>query len=131
MLSFSSRGFAVQWPRELVRRGTLRAGLPVRVGKLEATLDIVEMRADCAVVTWTASPARPGPGEAVPLEVELFADGRELERIPPEARPLGPRGEARGGLRAVFYPVPREAAAVSVRFRTGQAASDPVELPLA
>jgi len=129
-LSFSSRGFSVQWPRELVRRGTLRAGRKVRVGKLEAELDTVEMRADCAVVAWSISPGKGGPGEAAPVGVELFADGRELERIPPGARPLGPRAEARGGPRAVFYPVPREAEALRVVFRAGPASSDPMELPL-
>lgn len=127
--SFSSRGFAIPWPREAVRRGTLRGGGNVRVGGREVHIDGVEMRPDCAVLTWRAEELDP-PARGPEVRIRLLAGGRELERVPADARPLGPRVESGTQDRAVFYPVPREATSLVVSVKAGTA-SESVELPLA
>jgi hypothetical protein len=124
--TFSSRGFAVPWPREQVRRGTVKVGQSVRAGRERVAVDGVELRADCAVVSWRAE-----GGEAAAVDVELLADGREIERIPAEARPLGPRPDHGPQVRSVFYPVARSARALVVRAldRAGGGTGE-IELPL-
>src|SRR5439155_17936885 len=99
-------------------------------------VESVEMRSDAALLSW-----RPGAGSgraATPAAKGgdgarwvLLVDGRELEPIPEEVRPLGSRPVPAGAGRAVFYPVSRRAASISVLVRTPAGAeSKPIELPL-
>jgi hypothetical protein len=68
---FEGRPFAVPWPRDQVRRGTVVVDRTVEAGGLRFTIERVDLGGDCAVVAW-----RPvGPG------------GRR--------RPAARRGEAR------------------------------------
>jgi len=134
--SFSSRGFAIPWPTGEVRRGTVRVDRTVKAGSRPYQVESVELRADAAVLSWRLAG---GLGRAGAPETEggdaaqgvLLVDGLELEQIPEEARPLGSRPVPAGAGRAVFYPVSRRAASISVLVRTPAGAeSKPIELPL-
>ena len=116
--TFASRGFAVPWPKELVRRGTVRSGARVQAGELDVEIESVEMRIDCAIVPHVL------PGEAGSA-VRLLADGVEVDLVPAEARPPSSKVEAGGRTRTTFYPVPRETAVLSVQVRAGSAWSEP------
>ena len=50
--SFSSRGFVVPWPRDQVRRGTVKVGAAVGAGPEGLVIEAVEMRGDCTIVSW-------------------------------------------------------------------------------
>jgi hypothetical protein len=133
--SFSSRGFAVPWPAGEVRKGTLRVDRTVKAGGRSYLVESVELRADGAVLSWRpvagAGHATVGKEGADPGRPVLLADGQELELIPEEARPFGARPVPPGAARAVFYPVPRRAASVSISVRASSGAeSKPIALPL-
>ncbi len=134
--SFSSRGFAIPWPTGEVRKGTVRVDRTVKAGSRPYQVESVELRADAAVLTWrpAAGPGgttAPERGGGDPVLGVLLVDGLELELIPEEARPLGSRPAPTGAGRAVFYPVSRRAASISVLMRTPSGAeSKPIELPL-
>jgi hypothetical protein len=103
--SFLSKAFAIPWPKDQVRRGTVTVGRTVRSGRREFTIESVEMRGDCAVVAWRTERGE-GQDQVRPA-LSLEADGTELEGLPPEARALSARSEAGGAGHSVFYPVPR------------------------
>jgi len=128
--AFASRGFVVPWPKELVRRGTVRAGSRVRAGDAQVEIESVEMRADCSVVTYALSEETTPPASGLAMSVRLLADGTDVEPLPPEARPPGTKLEAGGRTRTTFYPVPRQTDVLSVLVRSGSAWSEPLELEL-
>ena len=53
--TFFSRAFSVPWAREDVRRGTVKAGRTVMAGLDGFIVEAVEMRSDCAVVSWRSA----------------------------------------------------------------------------
>jgi|ERR1051325_4578912 hypothetical protein len=128
--TFASRGFVVPWPKDLVRRGTVRAGGRVRAGDAQVEIESVEMRADSAVVTVVLpQESTPAAGGAATI-VRLLADGVDVEPVPAEARPPAAKLEAGGRARTTFYPVPRRTGVLSVLVRSGTAWSEPLELEL-
>jgi hypothetical protein len=135
--AFASRGFAVPWPREQVRRGAVKVGRTVRAGGRAFVIEGIDMKADCAVVTWRAdAPTGPKAGRGagspdVPGHPpRLLADGVDLEALPAEARPSG-RPDPAGVIRAVFYPVPRGTRSLGVVVTGSSGAeSRPVEVQL-
>jgi len=129
--SFSSRGFAVTWPREQVRRGTVRIGKSISAGDVDVLVESLEMRSDCALVMWRSeSEGADLPPEA-PASLRLFADGRELEGLPPGSGPPASRSGAASQRRAAFYPVPRGARSATLLLVSGSGPeSKPVDVPL-
>jgi hypothetical protein len=125
--TFASRGFAVPWPKELVRRGTVRSGARARAGDRDVEVESVEMRVDCAIVTHVLSG---DPASATGGAVRLLADGTEVEAVPVDARPPGSKADSGGRTRTSFYPVPRETEVLSVQVKVGSAWSEAVELTL-
>jgi hypothetical protein len=123
--SFSSRGFSVPWAREAVRRGTIKVGKTVGTGRHQLVIEGVEMRTDCSVVVWRAIGEDPEPPE-----ISLLANGRELEVLPPDARPL--RSETGPIKHALFYPVPRAAGSLAIEVQTSaRSATHKIGLSLA
>jgi hypothetical protein len=141
-LVFASRPFAIPWPRNDIRRGTIAIEQTVRAGKSSLHIDRVEMGGDAAAVVWwpedrgAAGKADPAasPPTAVTEGVEaiLIADGRPLDVIPEHSGRAG-RGDvrSRGEHRTLSYPVPRptRSLAVGVRLPSGKL-SEPVQLTL-
>jgi hypothetical protein len=129
---FSSRAFVVPWPREQVRRGTVKVGRAVRAGDESFVIDAVEMRADCTVVTWhREDPAGVSADAEVPGP-RVLMEGAELDRLPPGVRPPVPRSDFGPAIRSVFYPVPKgNRTLVVLMTGTSGAESSPVELSLA
>jgi hypothetical protein len=134
---FSSRPFAVSWPRTDVRRGTIAVEKTIRAGTRDVRIDRVEMGGDtAAVVWWTESegatvPAAERSGEErAELAAILIADGQPLDVLPVD---VGRSGRAdlrsRGENRTVSYPVPRptRSLAVMMRFTSG-GGSEPISL---
>ncbi len=119
-----SSAFVVAWPRGAMRTGAVAlAGRVTAGGAGEVALDRLELRADRATLTWTGSGEVPGD-RSRPL---LLVDGVAHEELPED---LGERRPVRAepGGRAVFYPVPRDAARLTVALAGADA--DPVEVPL-
>jgi hypothetical protein len=110
---YSSRLFAMAWPRSDVRRGSFRVGESARVGPRMFHVDFVELGPDTASVIWREEgEGDPGDGPWA----TLIADGAPLEILPddpglPSAR-LGPTER-----RTVSYPVPRSARSLQVVMR--------------
>lgn len=126
--TFFSRAFSVPWPREAVRRGSLKPGQTIKVGSEGLVIETVDMRTDSTVVSWR--PATEGSSEGATISV--FADDRELEPVASKFRPLGPRPQTGPTIRSVFYPVRRGTSSLSlvVGGISGQR-SAPLRLPLA
>jgi hypothetical protein len=115
---FASRPFVMPWPRNDVRRGTIRVGKELRVGKATFRIERVELSADASTVFWH------GEGEA---DAIVVVEGSPLEMIPREALARLPAPRPSPERRTVSYPVPRTArsVAVAVRLRSGDG-SDPL-----
>lgn len=114
----AGRRFCVPWPRADVRRGTLRVGEGVRVGRVDVRVERVEMNADSAAVVWSVAEGV----DTGDLHAALRVDGGELEILPDAGRDRGETDRA-----TVSYPVPRSARSLEVVVRgAGGAASAPV-----
>jgi hypothetical protein len=129
---FSSRSFAIPWPRGDVRRGSYPVGKRVRAGGSSFVVDRVELAGDSASVVWrTESHAGEGQEEGPPGDAVLVADGGVLDLLPPEEGSRLFVSRASGERRTVSYPMPKSvrSAAVVVRLRSGDE-SEPVGLSL-
>jgi hypothetical protein len=129
---FSSRSFAIPWPRGDVRRGSYPVGKRVQAGDSAFIVDRVELTGDSASVVWRTEPQTGEDTEdGPPGDAVLIADGGALELLPPEegSRLFVPR--VAGERRSVSYPMPRStrSAAVVVRLRSGDE-SKPVAISL-
>lgn len=126
--AFSSRAFSVPWPREAIRRGNTRVDRTIKVGSESFVIEAIDMRADCAVVTWRPEGE---DGSTEGASVRLFAADRELEPVASKFRPLGDRTQPGPNTRAVFYPVRRGAMSleVAVEAASGQA-SERLDVPI-
>lgn len=125
---FTSRPFTVPWPRNDVRRGTVRvdrflevAGEPVRLVRLE-------MGADSAALVWDApGGADPPLGHRVRRSLAVSVDGSRLDVLPDDVRSdLGPPGEHV----VLTYPIPRSGRQVEVATAEGEPGSARVLIPL-
>lgn len=126
--AFFSRAFSVPWARDSVRRGSSKPARAVKAGRDGFVIEAVDLRTDCAVVSWRpASEA----GSTEGASVRLTTDGRDLEAVASRYRPLGSRGQSGPLTRSVFYPVRRgtEHLGLIVTSSSGQV-SPAVELPL-
>jgi hypothetical protein len=134
--AFSSRAFAIPWPRGDVRRGSIHVDRRVQVGQLTFQVDRVELAADSASVVWRMiRPAGEDPGreaEEEPAgEALLISDGVSLEVLPPQegSRLFEPRSA--GERRTISYPLLRSARSLAVRIRLGSGGqSDPLKVSL-
>jgi hypothetical protein len=126
--AFSSRAFSVPWPREAIRRGNARVDRTITAGSEAFVIESIDMRADCAVVTWRPE-AEDGSTEGA--SVRLFAGDRELEAVGSKFRPLGDRPQPGPNTRSVFYPVRRGTSRLGLAL-TGPAGfeSDAIELAI-
>jgi hypothetical protein len=121
---YSSRLFAIAWPRSDVRRGSFRVEGAARVGRREFHLDLVELGPGAASVIWREE------GEDHPVDstrATLIADGAPLE-ILPEDLGLPTARLAPGERRTVSYPVPRPTRSLQVVMKL---ASGEESVPLA
>jgi hypothetical protein len=128
--AFSSRAFSVPWPREAIRRGNTRVDRTIKAGSESFVIEAIDMRADCAVVTWRPE-AEDGSTEGA--SVRLFADDRELESVASRFRPLGDRAQPGPNTRSVFYPIRRGTSRLGLALAlTGPAGfeSDAIELAI-
>jgi hypothetical protein len=88
--------FVVPWPGEVVRRGTIDAGLRIGVpGSEGAVVDRVELKVDRAVVRWHHAPGDQGPEFG---ELKVLAGSRKLPV-------LESSHDASGGRTTITYPV--------------------------
>jgi hypothetical protein len=128
---FSSRSFAIPWPRGDVRRGSYPVAKRVRAGGYSFVVDRVELAGDSASVVWRTESQVGEEEEGPPGDAILIADGAALELLPPEEGSRLFVSRASGERRTVSYPMPRaaRAAAVVLRLRSGDE-SPPVGLTL-
>ncbi len=89
------RRFAVAWPRASVRRGQVKVGGAIRVGRATVRIEQVECAGDSIRVPLSVTP--PGP-----VTVKLAADGSRLEVLSVDLDETSGRG------RIVAYPLLKE-----------------------
>jgi hypothetical protein len=135
---FASRPFAIPWPRNDVRRGTIPVERKVRVGTKDVRIDRIEMGGDAAAVIWwpegEGPPDAPSEATAGPeAEAILIADGDPLDVLPAAQSWRGGRGElrSRGEHRTISYPVPRSTRSLAVMVRVASGGrSEPIQVAL-
>ncbi len=102
------RRFVVAWPRATIRRGTVRVGKKVALGKgASVRVEQVECGGDSIKVHLVASP--PGP-----VNIRLTADGSRVEVLDAEFDPDSGRG------RVTAYPLLRGHRSLHIDFPAGR-----------
>lgn len=91
--------FVVGWPSGTTRRGTVDAGIQIKVpGSDGAHVERVECKADLAVIRWRHGPSE-DPGFREFEELRVLADGRRLPVVD------GTYDPATGARSTVVYPI--------------------------